>query len=225
MVLVEICTDNFEDTASAIHAGCDRIELCSDLANDGLSPSTEFLSQALRLGKIYGVTIFPMVRCRSGNFTYNDSEKTSMIAQAREFVKLGAPGLVCGALTSEFRPDIPFISSVSAAVREINPGVEITFHKAFDLIKLAENESFSDIANSLGPYCDRILTSGGADTAETGAKIIRELASRTDKPLPIAAGRIRATNVLDLVNETGVIEVHSRSPEICGSLSKQAREI
>ena len=223
MVVVEICTENIADTLNAILAGADRIELCSNLSDDGLTPDSNLFMDALKLGHTYGIEIFPMVRSRSGNFVYTPAEKDVMMRDAVNFSRTGAPGIVVGGLTPDTRPDIPFISELCMRCREVNESLQITFHKAIDSVELIEGESFADIVSLLEPFCDRVLTSGAARTALDGAPQISSVVKRGKKPYPIAAGRIRSENVHDVVRMTGVHEVHSRSSEICSALGKQPR--
>jgi copper homeostasis protein len=225
MVVVEICTENLEDTLEAIRLGADRIELCSDLASDGLSPSLSLLHSCLALGKQNGVDIFPMVRCRGGDFVYSQAEKEVMIEQAVTFVKLGVPGIVIGALDPEHRVDFGFISRISNRVRELKHSIDITFHKAVDVVRVRPGESFADMVAELEPFCTRVLTSGGAKTALEGSSNIRMLAERSGKPRPLAAGKIRVENVVEVVRTCGVEEVHSRSPLIAVALGKPLRTV
>ena len=223
MVLVEICTDNLEDTKQAIRLGADRVELCSDLSVEGLTPSEALLIDALRLGKEHDVAIFPMIRCRGGSFVYSGSEQEEMIREAVRITKLGVEGLVTGALTLEGLPDIEFMNTFARAVREVNPSIQITFHKAIDEVGAGNTDSFIDAVASLEPFCQRVLTSGGKLTAIEGAHVISKIVQRRERPFALAAGKIRAENVTEVVQLTGVTEVHSRSPLVCQALRKSQR--
>ena len=44
MIVKEVCVDNLDDAISAFRRGADRIELCSNLFEDGLSPSFKAVS-------------------------------------------------------------------------------------------------------------------------------------------------------------------------------------
>jgi copper homeostasis protein len=223
MVIVEICADSWEGVVEAIRAGADRIELCSDLVNDGLSPSVDLLESALELAGRHEVVVFPMVRCRAGDFCYTDDEKKRMIEEGLEFVRMGAPGIVVGALTVDIRPDIEFISKFAIELRALDPKVEITYHKAIDAVKLVEGESLASVGGLLEPYCGRVLTSGGRPTAVEGAEEIRHMVDRKRRPVPIAAGKVRAGNAVEILKLSGATEVHSRSTDICPALGKRKR--
>ena len=58
---------------------------------------------------------------------------------------------------------------------------------------------------------NRVLTSGGKQTADEGAGAIAELVRMTaGRVVILACGTIRARNVADIVAKTGVREVHAR---------------
>ena len=48
MVVKEVCVDNLKDAVRAYEAGANRIEYCSDLDQDGLTPN---LDELLTLSK------------------------------------------------------------------------------------------------------------------------------------------------------------------------------
>ena len=47
MIVKEVCVDNIYDALSAVKKGANRLELCSDLEQDGLTPSYELLIEDL----------------------------------------------------------------------------------------------------------------------------------------------------------------------------------
>jgi copper homeostasis protein len=224
-IIVEICTDNWKDTVNAIRLGADRIELCSDLDNDGLTPTDDLFERVHLFATEHGVVVFPMIRCRSGNFVYSVEEKNCMIGDAKKFARKKASGLVIGALTSDGHVDIPFIREIALAVKEENPLIEITFHKAIDNAVVPAGKSLGDIVSALEPYCHRVLTSGQRPTALEGSGAIRSIVSRNARPYVLAAGKIRETNVQEVIEELRVSEVHSRSPLIAVALKKPVRDI
>ena len=225
MVLVEICTDNLQDTLEAIRAGADRIELCSDLASDGLTPTDNLLQQVLPLGRTHRVPIFAIIRNRSGDFFYSSEEKHELIQTALRMCAHGVDGLVAGALTNDMQPDFSFLKEFCENVRSVRPDIPITFHKAIDAIHTRDSGEFSDVVVGVGKYCNRILSSGGCITALEGAGKLRVCVERNPSPILIAAGKIREENVHEIIKLTGVSEVHSRSPGICRALNKAVRQI
>lgn len=110
-------------------------------------------------------------------------------------------GLVLGALAKErIQEDQAWRSLMTGA-----PEREFTFHRAID--------HASDMLHVLDACIDlgfhRVLTSGGASLAVEGAPRIREMVERAKGRIAIAAaGGIAPGNVVEVVERTGVEEVH-----------------
>lgn len=213
MPLVEICTDSWESTVRAISAGADRIELCAHLDEEGLTPLEILFSRVM--SEFPHTPIFVMIRCRPGDFVYTEQEKEIMMNSALRYCALGADGVVVGALTSAGCVDYDFMRIFSKAIRASYPSVAITFHKAIDLVDpiQAGFQSYTELIRSLAPFCDRVLSSGGRPTAIEGAANIRSQIPYP--PIVIAAGKIRAENVHQVIEATGAREIHSRCPDVC----------
>ena len=155
---------------------------------------------------------------------FSPMEKQTMLEEAKSFASR-TNGLVIGALTEAGAVDIDFVRAVWEAVVCVNPAIELTFHKAIDHVVDFPKNAVLKNAVLLEPYCHRILTSGGALTALAGSAVIRELVDRARRPIPLAAGRIRPENVLQVIAATGVSEVHSRDSKICQTLAKPVRTL
>ena len=56
MVVKEVCVDNLKDAVRAYEAGANRIEYCSDLDQDGLTPD---LDELLTLSKTFSPSSMP----------------------------------------------------------------------------------------------------------------------------------------------------------------------
>lgn len=116
---------------------------------------------------------------------------------------LGAAGVVTGALTPEGRIAV---AEMRAFVQAAD-GLPVTFHRAFDAV--------TDRGRGLEELIDigvtRILTSGGKPAALEGSDVIAELVDRArGRILIMAGGGIRASNAREIIERTGVSEVHSR---------------
>ena len=74
MIVKEVCVDNIYDALSAVKKGANRLELCSDLEQDGLTPSYELLIEA-KLKLTLPVRV--MVRPHSKSFVYNEELYTN----------------------------------------------------------------------------------------------------------------------------------------------------
>ena len=74
-MVIEICCSSINSVKNAIKYGANRIELCQDLTNDGITPSKALLNSAI---KISTLPINVLIRPRIGDFFY-DSEEIKLI--------------------------------------------------------------------------------------------------------------------------------------------------
>ena len=82
---MEVCVDNLASVAAAWEGGARRVELCSSLAEGGLTPTPGMAEAARALieekeeaegeDKIgSGMQIFALIRPRGGDFNYSSAE-------------------------------------------------------------------------------------------------------------------------------------------------------
>ena len=169
---LEICTGDPVGIETAIAGGADRIELCSGLAEGGLTPSIG----AIRYAASRPVTVNVLIRPRSGDFVYSRDEIGLMVADIEEAVRCGADGIVVGALTPDGDVDMDACRRFIDAAQ----GRNATFHRAFDVCR----DPFKALEDVISLGFDRILTSGQSSDALRGGDMIRRLHDK-------AAGRIR----------------------------------
>ncbi|SEH55697.1 copper homeostasis protein [Rheinheimera pacifica] len=134
MAQIEICLDSdsrylTQNIRTVCAAGIDSIELCSQMAQQGLSVSADALRQA-RAACNSHTQLRVMLRPRAGNFVYSVPEQQQIQAQLLQAAKLGADGIVVGALTTDAQPDLPFLTGLLQQCRQ--RGLACTFHRAFD---------------------------------------------------------------------------------------------
>jgi copper homeostasis protein len=176
------------------------LELCDGLINGGTTPTAAMITACKAA---VSIPVFVMIRPRGGDFVYSDEERELMrrdIVIARE---LGADGIVTGGLHRDNTVDVDFVRMMVETAREL----PVTFHKAFDITP--------DLGESLESLVDagvqRVLTSGGAQTAADGvgalADLVRQAGSRL---VVVAGGGVREHNVRDIISTSGVREVHAR---------------
>lgn len=198
-VLQEVCVDHPEALRRAQEGGADRIELCSRLDLDGLSPDPDQLAAALERCR---TPVVVMVRPRPGPFQVTAGELELMEAQVRSLRDLGPAGVVLGAITADGRIDRPALERLVAAAG----GLPVVFHRAFD--RCADLPGALEDLVELGVR--RVLTSGGAPTAWEGRAMLRTLVERAAGRIEIlAGGGIRPHNLADLLAATGVEQVHA----------------
>src|SRR4249920_2162697 len=95
--IIEIATSDFLTTKSAVEGGADRIELCANLAEGGVTPS---YGQIRKCRETFAIPIYPIIRPRGGDFLYNVEEFEIMMYDARLCKQLGCDGVVIGLLNS-----------------------------------------------------------------------------------------------------------------------------
>lgn len=195
-VCAEVCVDTVAGALVAQEAGADRIELCSALGVDGLTPSAGLLAEVLAGAS---VPVHVLIRPRDGDFLYDRHEVAVMVRDVDLAVRLGAHGVVVGALTPDGDVDVDTCRRLVDAAG----GLPVTFHRAFDLTR--RPLAALDVIAGLG--ADRLLTSGQAATAPDGAALLADLV-RADRLVVMAGGGITARNVAGLVAGTGVPEIH-----------------
>ena len=202
---LEVCCGDLQSVRAAKEGGAHRIELCRALEVDGLTPSAEMMASAIGLG----IPVQVLIRPREGDFFYNEDEVETMLHDIRQAKKLGANGVVIGALKSDGSIDEVTIRRLVSE----SEGLSITFHRAFDVCT-KPLEALEKII-SLG--CHRLLTSGQAATAEQGIPLIKELVEQSAGRLIIMPGAgVNVNNALEILSKTGAHEIH-------GSLRKDGR--
>ena len=216
-LVLEVCVDSVESATRAAQGGCGRVELCSSLAQGGITPSIGLVEGVLHAVGKKGVKVFVLIRPRGGDFCYTRDELSTMQKDIRAVIEAGAHGIVVGALTPDGDVDMlamrDLISSVKNA-QEIrgSDNIEITFHRAIDMSKDPVNSV--ELCVELGVH--RILTSGGAKSSMEGAATIQDMLTCADNRLVVmAGGGVTPDNVKKLVELSGVKEVHGslRSPQ------------
>jgi copper homeostasis protein len=174
---LEICAETLQACVAARQGGADRIELCSGLVEGGVTPSHGLIRRAIFESKL---PVHVMLRPRSGNFVYSDSEFEVICSDLEHAAQLGAAGVVCGMLQKNNTVDQ---ERTAKLVRLAGP-MEVTFHRAFDEApNLAQ--ALEDV---IACGCGRVLTSGGKPSAAEGESTLAALAEQAQGRIRIAAG-------------------------------------
>lgn len=196
--LLEVCCGSLQSVATAVAGGARRIELCSALPLDGLTPSTGML-QTVR-ESCPDLTIHVLIRPRAGNFVYDRREVRTMERDIRAALPY-CDGLVVGALTPQGDVDVPVMQCLMGAAS----GRPVTFHRAFDVCR-RPLEALEQII-ALG--CRRILTSGQQPTAEQGIALLRQLRDLSDGRLIIMpGGGVNQLNARRIIRQVDTTEIH-----------------
>lgn len=228
MALLEVCCGNPESVDAAVLGGARRIELCADLEADGITPPVSWILDTK--ARYPSLTVHVLIRPRAGDFVYSPEEADRMAQQVEEALEAGAAGIVLGALTPERDVDLPLTERLVSLVESFNLAdellrsdrchaandshffpeaarrVSITFHRAFDCCR----RPFEALEQIIGLGCDRILTSGQAETAEAGAEVLRELRRRARGRIGILpGGGVTPGNAARILARTGCTEIHA----------------
>ena len=200
-MIKEACVETYEEAILAEKNGANRIELCSDLYNDGLTPSLELMQKTISNLKI---PVMAMIRPRAGDFVYSEEEIIKMKSEIDLAKKAGAAGVVFGLLTFDNKVDL----KNTKVLAEYAVPLPVTFHKAIDELE-NQVEGVKDLLQI--ENIKRILTSGGLPTALEGQKIIREMIKTAgDKIIILVAGKVLDSNVEEIQKLTGAKELHGR---------------
>ena len=198
-MILEIACFNDASCKNAHHLGANRIELCEDYTSGGITPSLQLARTCL---KKTSCEVYAMIRPRSGDFIYSDTEFLLMKKQISEMKDLGVKGFVFGILDDHLKVNI----EQNKALIQLCAPLPCTFHRAFDLI--------TDKAEALEAliHCGfkRILTSGGAGNAINNTTALKDLQKQSGHRISIiAGGGVRSGNLTELIKQTGIKEFHS----------------
>ena len=208
-MIKETCAETFEEAQKAELQDASRIELCSDLANDGLTPTPELMQKTCAALKI---PVMVMIRPRAGNFVYSEEEINQMKTDIDRAKKAGAAGVVFGLLTADNKIDM---ENTRLLANYAHP-LPVTFHKAIDELEnpVEGVEALKKISG-----IKRILTSGGKPTAMEGLETLRKMLQTAEgNPIIMLAGKVTDKNVEELQQLTGATEFHGR--RIVGNITE-----
>lgn len=204
---LEICVNSIQSAYNAKAGGATRIELCQALEQGGTTPSystIEYCTKELQL------RTYVLIRPRTGNFIYNALEFDSIRREVMLCRQLGATGVVVGFLDSNLEVDIVKTKEIVTIAGDM----EVTFHRAFDIC----NRPLQNLEKVIDCGCTRILTSGCKATAYQGMDMLKKLASHANGRIKIMAGSgISANNAMEIINTTGVNEVHASCKHMVGN--------
>lgn len=204
-MILEACVESVDESIHAELSGANRLELCADLADDGLTPDMSVVLNVLYHVKI---PVKVMIRCRAGDFFYTSEEITSMVNAVGQFKSLNIAGIVFGALVKTNHGlciDLDAVHKICVAAYP----VPVTIHKCIDLCDdiCGEIKKLSGIKG-----VKSILSSGGKNTATEGLKTLNKMKDLGDKLNLeiIAAGKITHNNIYDLKQKSSITSFHGR---------------
>lgn len=197
MVRLEVCVDDALGLAEAVAGGADRVELCAALGVGGLTPSMGLMQVAAGCG----VPCYPMIRPRAGDFVFSGAEVAVMKADIRAARGLGLPGVVLGASLPDGRLDLGVLAALVAEAE----GLDLTLHRAIDLCP----DAGEAVEQAIALGFRRILSSGGARTAEKGIDRLALMMRVANGRLVVMPGSGVSVDTLPALRQLALVEVHA----------------
>ena len=182
----EVCVDNIKDAMRAVDLGANRIEYCSKLSEEGLTPNIEDVKYLL---KNINIPLRIMIRPHSKSFNYSETDISIMLRDISTFKKIDIDGIVIGCLNKDDEIDLKKINLLIEKARPL----KVIFHKAIDITSdpLKSLKNLIKYSNING-----VLTSGGFKKAEDGIKLLKKMLDICPINFElIIAGKITSENV------------------------------
>jgi len=196
---IEFCISTIDGAIAAEKWKADRVELCSNLEEDGLTPSFSLIKSCT--AKFSGET-HVMIRPHNNGFNYSNQEINGMIQQIKLAKKANAFGVVFGILNENHSINIEANQRLIKEAKKLS--LSCTFHRAYDFCK-APLKSLEEIITL---EFDWLLTSGQRQTAIDGIKQIEKIISTSKGRIQVLAGSgVNATNAKSL-SKIGINALH-----------------
>ncbi|MEW2173081.1 copper homeostasis protein CutC [Streptomyces sp. NPDC007027] len=167
--VLEVIALDAEDAVAAQAGGADRLELVTDMAADGLTPSRETFT-AIR--SAVDIPLRVMLRTANG-FAAGDIDV--LVGRARELRAAGADEFVFGFLDAEGHADLV---AVERLVAELD-GCRWTFHRAID--RATDRDALRKQLAEM-PGLDTFLTAGSPAGVDAGIPTLVAEAARSCEP-------------------------------------------
>lgn len=214
-LIFEACVGNLEEAIKAEERGSNRVELCSDLENAGLTPPEEWIIESKKLLKI---PVFVIIRPTFRDFFYTNFEFEIMKKQIIFCKENNIDGVVFGIL-EEKNKIILIDLTRNKELAELAKPMKITFHMAFDLIGEGKDltieekleKKFEAIDELIKMKFDRILTKGGLQNAFLGKDNLKKMIEyANNKIIIMPGGGISHTNKFELAEYLNCKELHGK---------------
>lgn len=193
---LEVCIDSYESFKNSKIA--DRVEICSALSLDGLSPSVGLISL---IEKEKDIEKFVMIRPREGDFFYNDQEFETMKEEIKILKNYDIDGFVFGILDNENRLDIKRMKELIDLAYPLKSSI----HRAVD-VAVDFKEKIPELID-IGFI--RILTSGQKDKAYQGLDLINNIQKKYGDKIEIMAGSgLSFENIREVYEKTYIENFH-----------------
>jgi len=194
-LFLEIIATSLEDVVRINDSKASRIELCADMAADGLSPSKALIAQVTEASRL---PVRIMIRPTGRDFVFTPSEYDEM-RQLISFVKTTrADGVVLGILEKSGEIDL----QRTAELVVLASPLPVTFHRAIERVK-DQVQAFKQL-RSLG--AQSVLSSGNAKPLEEKLSLLKEL-DALGAPQLIVGGGITEQDI-SILAQAGISRIH-----------------
>ncbi|MBI1836818.1 MAG: copper homeostasis protein CutC [Flavobacteriia bacterium] len=194
---LELCAASLEAIQIAKELNFDRIEICQNLEQGGITPSFGMIEYAMA----FGIETHVLIRPRPGGFIYNEQEVEVIIRDVLACKSIGAHGIVFGALNNNNEIDKETMKEIVSKCE----GMQVTFHRAFD--DCIEWKKTIDLLVELG--VNRILTSGLARNVDKGYELLKSMSAYCQEKIELmTGGGVNASNILKLATEIKPAAIH-----------------
>lgn len=208
-MLVEVCANSLKSAMNAQEAGADRIELCSELAVGGITPSYGLLKEVREKIKI---PVNVLIRPRSGDFTFSNDEFKIMKTNIELCRELGFNGIVSGALHADCSLD----RDRTKVLVDASGDLSFTFHRAFDWVR----DPFQTIEQLVQIGVSTVLTSGQRTSAMLGIELLAQFQERAQNLVIMPGSGINQDNALQFKRK-GFTALHLSAARFCKTLATE----
>ncbi|MDH6518275.1 copper homeostasis protein [Streptomyces sp. SAI-208] len=187
--VLEVIALDVEDAIAARAGGADRLELVTDMAADGLTPT---VATVAGIRGAVDIPVRVMLRLSDG---FGAGDVPRVVRATRELRDAGAEEFVLGFLGADGDVDLGAVERVVEAL----DGSRWTFHRAIDHAadRNALRKQLADL-----PGLDTYLTAGSAAGVDEGLPVLLAEATRTGEPgyeqQLLVGGGLRLDHVPDL---------------------------
>lgn len=201
--LLEVIALDVADAVAAQAGGADRLELVTDMAADGLSPSRETFA-AVR--SAVDIPLRVMLRASNGFACGGAAALDALCARAAVLRAEGADEFVLGFLTPDGLADLAAVRALMDVI-SAGPGLDEsrwTFHRAID--RAADRGALRRQLAGV-PGLDTYLTAGSAAGVDDGLPVLVDEAHMAAGPRIMVGGGLRLDH-LPALRAAGIDAFH-----------------
>ncbi len=196
---LEVIALSVKDVEELKNSEIDRIELCINIKEDGLSPSIEMVKECL---DITNKNIRVMVRNKN-SFNISKDDMLKEIEFVKELSKITntyLEGIVLGYVNNDGTLNEEYLK----LIEEVKGDLKVTFHKAIET--LIENDEYLKLKKY---KIDTLLTQGGVSNIEENINKIEEIKSNLKGIEILLGGGINKENIKEILKLNTSIHIGS----------------